>query len=65
MAANPILSALFRSFSGAVVDAAKMGVLPGTGNTVGARGKKKASACTPCAARARVEAARRVVRGGK
>jgi hypothetical protein len=60
---NPILSALLKSLGGAVVNAAKLGVLPGIGHTVS--GRKKAGNCTPCAARARVEAARRAARGEK
>lgn len=66
--ANPILNALFRSVGGAVVDAAKLGVLPGFSNTVGAattRKKKKTVGCTPCAAKARVAEVRRMVRGGR
>lgn len=59
-----VLGSLFATFTSTVFDAARLGILPGQQQTPTGRRKKKVE-CTPCAAAARVDAARKIVRGGR
>ena len=58
-----ILGSVLKSFATTAIDAARLGVIPtGAPQQQGGRRKKKVE-CTPCAAAARVDAARKRMLG--